>query len=170
MKYILYDYGDAHNNKTLEAPTSDNTIIINAAEPLAKCTGCFKCWLKTPGVCAFSDKMQHIGEKLLTCDEIIIICKSLYGGFSVNIKRIVDRMIPGVLPFFVKRNNELHHKQRYKNRPKIKAIFYNGDEMSAKEREQSKQLLAAVALNFHAESHKVIFASSLQEGLSEVQA
>lgn len=170
MRYILCDYQAVNNNKAFEAMTVDNTTIIDAAEPVARCIGCFKCWLKNPGNCAFSDKMEHIGAKLLNACEIIIICKSLYGGFSVNIKRIIDRVIPGVLPFFIKRNNELHHTQRYENSPKIKAIFYNGDEMSEAEREQAKKLLAAVALNFNAESQEVVFTSSFQEALSEVTA
>lgn len=169
MKYILYDYEDVNNNKTLESYASENTALINAAHPMAKCIGCFKCWLKNPGVCVFSDQMQHIGTKLLTSEEIIIICKSLYGGFSVNVKRIIDRVIPGILPFFIKQNGELHHKQRYKNSPKITVLFYNGNEMSANERAQAEKLLSAAALNFHAIEHKIIFLDSPQEVLLEAK-
>ncbi|MDD3429880.1 MAG: flavodoxin family protein [Oscillospiraceae bacterium] len=169
MKYILYDIESKDFFETLGALNVNEYTLINAAAPVAKCTGCFKCWLKNPGTCAFSDKMQHIGTKLLNSHEIIIICKGLYGGFSANIKRIIDRVIPGVLPFFVKKNKELHHKQRYKNNPEIKVIFYNGDEMSEKEREQAENLISAVALNFHSEKHQVVFAGCPQDAIKEVQ-
>lgn len=65
-----------------------------------RCRGCFGCWLKTPGECVMHDGSQHIGSRMARSREVWIFSKILYGGFSAEVKRILDRCIPGVLPFF----------------------------------------------------------------------
>lgn len=168
MRYLIYDFNDKSMDTLLDQFNVGSIFIVNATEPVAKCNGCFKCWLKNPGRCAFSDRMQHIGSQLLSSKEIIILCKSLYGGFSVPVKRIIDRMIPGVLPFFEKRNQELHHCKRYDNTPSLKIIFYNANEMTEPERNQAKNMVSAIALNFHAKAFTVVFAVDIQQALQEV--
>ncbi|MGL4791117.1 MAG: hypothetical protein ACRCW1_06870, partial [Anaerotignaceae bacterium] len=128
-----------------------------------------KCWLKNTGRCAFSDNMEFIGKKLLTSEEMIIVCEALYGGLSVNIKRIVDRIIPAVLPFFTLVNNELHHQQRFIEQTEIKVIFTNGKDLSQEEKDHSKKIIEAMAVNFHAKKNQVIFVNSSEEVIQEVE-
>ncbi len=166
MKYLIYDMGTSCTE--LERLASDSVTVLNASQPAANCVGCFRCWLKVPGKCTFADSLQNIGSMLMTSDEIIIICESLYGGFSVNVKRLIDRVIPGVLPFFIKKNNELHHSKRYNASPSFKAIFYNAQDMSADEKQQAETMLSAVALNFHSKKHQVIFTDTKEQAFAEV--
>lgn len=168
MRYLIYDLDTA--TPELEELAGDDLTILNAAHPAAKCVGCFRCWLKTPGRCTFSDQLQHIGSKLMTSEEIILVCQSLYGGFSINMKRLLDRVIPGVLPFFIKKNDELHHSQRYCANPALRVIFYNANEMTEGEKQQAEKMVAAVALNFSAEKHQVTFVESPTQILAEVTA
>lgn len=168
MKYLIYDCENPSPSPIFEQYRSSCFSVINAAQPVAKCSGCFKCWLKNPGKCTFADAMEHIGSRILTSDEIIIVCKSLYGGFSVNVKRIIDRAIPGVLPFFEKKNQELHHCKRYAATPAIKAIFYDAEEMTEPEKAQAQNMIAAMALNFHASDFSVVFTNHLPQSLQEV--
>lgn len=170
MKYLLYDCETTLPHEIFEQYATDNLCVINAAQPAAKCIGCFQCWLKKPGSCKFSDKIEHLGSRLLSSEEIVIVCKSLYGGFSVAIKRILDRAIPGVLPFFEKKNNELHHSKRYNNTPVLKVIFYDSGEMTAAEQAQASKAIAATALNFHASSFSVVFSENLSQAAQEVFA
>lgn len=165
QRYILHDL-DLQVAENL-FQQSEDTIIISAKQSYARCNGCFGCWLKNPGSCTLHDGMEFIGVKLLTSDEIIIISESLYGGFSVGIKRLWDRCIPGVLPFFKKANNELHHVGRYKKHPKFSIYFYNTDDMTLQEKELAQKLVAANALNFMSNEYSVNFLGKSDE-LKEV--
>lgn len=169
MNCLIYDCESAGPNPLLEQLRSDSLTVINASQPAAKCTGCFRCWVKTPGKCVFSDQLQQIGSRLMTSGEVMIVCKSLYGGFSIGVKRLLDRAIPGVLPFFEKASGELHHRRRYPHTPVLRVFFYNGGEMTGPERKQALEAAAAVALNFHMKEHTVVFAEDLAQALREVR-
>lgn len=160
-RYILHDLDLQIAENLFEQ--SEDTIIISAKKPYARCNGCFGCWLKTPGECTKRDGMEHLGVKLLTCDEIIIISEPLYGGFSVGIKRLWDRCIPGVLPFFKKVNNELHHTSRYKKHPKFSIYFYNTYDMPTPEKDLAQKLIEANALNFMSNDYSVSFLGKTDE-------
>ena len=45
-----------------------------------------------------------------------------FGGYSSELKKVIDRFIPTILPFFTKRNGEIHHKYRYGKRGSIIAV------------------------------------------------
>lgn len=170
MKYILCDLDDKILQPIrLKLEGNSELIIIDSRKPIAKCVGCFKCWLKHPGECVFDDDMKYIGSKLMRSDEIIIVCDMLYGGFSVNTKRIIDRVIPGVLPFFQKINNELHHYQRFNNNPKLKVIFTNKDNLSRREIDHSRRLVGAVSVNFHCCENEIAYTNgSIKELMEEI--
>ena len=169
MNYILHDMPAEYETELMMTLPNEIWTVINAHAPAARCTGCFKCWLKHPGYCTFSDKLKWIGKEIITSEEFIIICKGLYGGFPPNVKRLIDRMIPGVLPFFRKENNELHHSKRFPTGTRMKIIFYNSDEMTAEEKEQANRLVAAMSLNFHAKEYTVTFVNGLNSVLKMVQ-
>lgn len=160
-KYLIHDLPNEEFNKIFgELP---DIIIIDANKTYARCKGCFGCWLKTPGECVLTDGMEHLGTFILTADEITIISKNLYGGFSVPIKKLWDRCIPGVMPFFAKRNNELHHTARYKNRPTLRVYFYNADEMTYDEKALSQKLIVANAINFMCDNYETHFLKCANE-------
>ena len=45
---------------------------------LACCTGCFGCWIKTPGKCVIKDAMDDINRQTIASDVVIL---SGAGGF-----------------------------------------------------------------------------------------
>ncbi|MGL4948372.1 MAG: hypothetical protein ACRC42_03215 [Mycoplasma sp.] len=169
MKYIIHDLLNKDIAKEINLLKSSNLSIIDISKPMAKCVGCFHCWLKSPGECKFKDKIRFIGKELITSEETIFICQNLYGGFSSNVKRLVDRSIPGVLPFFRKLNNELHHSKRYDTESKYKVIFTNNKDITEDERVFAKELIEKVALNYHAKVSSVIFVNNEEEALQEVK-
>ncbi|MGL4950746.1 MAG: hypothetical protein ACRC4M_02840 [Mycoplasma sp.] len=169
MKYIIYDVDDKKVAEILNTFNSKTTSVIDISKPMAKCVGCFHCWLKVPGECKFKDKIRYIGKELITSEETIFICKSLYGGFSVNVKRLIDRCIPGVMPFFRKENKELHHTKRYKTKSDFKIVFYNGDEVSEEEKIHAKDLMQKMSTNYHADLKEVVFTNNLSEAVKKVK-
>lgn len=128
MKLLIHDLND-YEFKNL----SDNIKIIEKAEPINNCIGCFGCWVKTPAKCVINDSYENMGEYFSKSDEIIIISKCLYGGFSPFVKNILDRSISYVHPYFEMRNNEMHHKRRYKNIIKLTVWFY-GENITRRKR------------------------------------
>ncbi|MGL4952080.1 MAG: hypothetical protein ACRC4L_03805 [Mycoplasma sp.] len=169
MKYIIYDTKDNEAADQLNSFKNDETSIINIAKPMAKCVGCFHCWLKNPGECKFKDKIQWIGKEIITSEEVIFICENLYGGFSSNMKRLIDRCIPGVTPFFRKENNELHHTKRYKTSSVYKIIFFNNLDVTDEEREHAKQLMRKVATNYHATVSDIVFTNDIKKAIEQVK-
>lgn len=110
MKLFIHDL-KSEDFKEIFPNISNDTIVISDNGDIHHCIGCFGCWVKTPGVCVIGDKYGNMGEYLSKAEEIIIISKCCYGGFSPFVKCILDRSISYVHPYFVIKNGEMHHKK-----------------------------------------------------------
>jgi multimeric flavodoxin WrbA len=77
------------------------------------CHGCFACWLKHPGTCAFKDDQDQVLRAMATSDVQVWITPITFGGYSSVLKKALDRFIPILLPFFELREGEIHHPIRY---------------------------------------------------------
>ncbi|MGM9550677.1 MAG: flavodoxin family protein [Clostridia bacterium] len=159
-RLIIYDI----KNFSYPGRTGD---ILFSANPIAEpCKGCFNCWVKTPGKCVINDRCSHIPSEIAMCDEMVLISPILYGGYSENIKAVIDRSIPYVLPYFRILKGEMHHKMRYSNPFKLTACFYGiCDE---EEKQIAENLVKANSLNFGAKSYEVKFFDELDQLRSEV--
>lgn len=89
----------------------DNFHLLE--ENIATCVGCFGCWLKTPGECIIKDKGPEIAKKYVQSDLTVFITPITFGGYSYQLKKMVDRLLPTVTPFFKVHEGEIHHVQRY---------------------------------------------------------
>lgn len=94
------------------------SILINEKK-IDNCLGCFGCWIKTPGICVINDYGRDLVEKVMNSDVVIYLTPVTFGGYSSELKRMLDRIIPVLLPFFKKVNGEVHHKERYEKYPKV---------------------------------------------------
>lgn len=91
------------------------THIPLAEKRVVSCQGCFDCWLRTPGICRINDFGREIAKQMVVSDLIIFLTPIIFGGYSYELKKAIDRFIPNLLPFFKKVEGEIHHKQRYEN-------------------------------------------------------
>lgn len=125
-------------------------------EEVATCIGCFGCWLKTPGECVLSDIGQEIIKDAAQADLLILFTPVTFGGYSFHLKKVVDRLIPNILPFFTKINGEIHHKLRYKSMPKF-MVFGSvaAEETGLNNKKTFKALVKRNAINFHAPKYAV---------------
>ncbi len=145
------------------ADKSDNyTTIISAGNPISHCIGCFGCWIKTPGVCVIKDKYGNMGADIAKCNEIIIVTKCCYGGPSPFVKNVLDRSISYVHPYFVNRNGEMHHKQRYEKSLNLTVLFY-GDNLTSLEKQTAQEWVKAMAVNLYCVVQKVVFCENPRE-------
>lgn len=110
------------------------------AENLTFCMGCFGCWIKKPGECVINDRMAQINRSVMNSDMVIYLSPIIFGQFSPNIKNIIDRSLPNMLPFFETRpDGSTMHPPRYETYPGQIIIGY-GDEIS----DEDKQLFIDV--------------------------
>ncbi len=159
MKLLIHDL-DRETFLSLFPKIDNNTQQICNNGNIHSCIGCFGCWIKTPGECVIKDGYESCGEILSKSNELIIISRCTYGGFSPFVKNVLDRSISYIHPYFDIRNGEMHHKRRYNNIITIKVYFY-GDSISDREKATAQKLVSANAVNYDGIVRKVLFMDSV---------
>lgn len=125
-KVIIHDLmGDDLN---LIPTATDDCYVVDANAKASHCVGCFGCWLKTPGICVLKDEFQHLGVILPQSKEIIIISQGCYGGYSPNVKKVLDRSIALSLPFFYLSRLENAPYQPLQKPTELHCIYVWGNE------------------------------------------
>ncbi|NLY44503.1 MAG: flavodoxin family protein [Tissierella sp.] len=122
--------------------------ILLRKKQIGECIGCFGCWIKTPGICVINDYGRAVIEDIINMDVVIYLTPVFYGGYSSELKKVVDRIIPLILPFFKKVEGEVHHKERYTDYPRIIALGIMVDEDKEME-EIFNNLIKRNSLNWH---------------------
>jgi multimeric flavodoxin WrbA len=89
---------------------------------IAGCLGCFCCWIKTPGICVIDDDGRETTRKAIQSDLLVFLTPVTFGGYSSELKKAIDRIIPISLPYFESYKGQIHHKKRYKKYPKLLVI------------------------------------------------
>ena len=89
---------------------------------LNPCIGCFNCWVKTPGKCIHRDAGTPILRAILNSDALIVFTPVVFGSYSSELKKGLERFLPILLPFFKKIHNEIHHVARYPFFPRLVGI------------------------------------------------
>jgi len=122
-------------------------IILHKSE-ISDCDGCFSCWIKTPGICVVDDDGRDIAIKHIQSDLLILLTPITFGGYSSELKKAIDRLIPNELPFYIKIHEEIHHEPRYEQYPSLigVGVLSHPDEESEK---IFKKLVSRNAINLH---------------------
>ncbi|WP_405104268.1 flavodoxin family protein [Paenibacillus sp. FSL K6-1217] len=140
--------------------TQEELTIISDNGAIRSCLGCFGCWTRTPGVCVIKrDGYNNLGELLSRSDELIIISKCMYGSYSPFVLNVLNRSISYVLPYFVTRKGDTHHRNRYDHQFALSVHFY-GDDITEAEQDTARTLVAANSINFYSTGNNVYFHNS----------
>lgn len=70
------------------------------------------------------DKLQQICRVLGQADELVIVTKNLYGGYSAEVKNMLDRSIGTSTPLSTYRGRQMHHTLRYGKHDLWRVIVY----------------------------------------------
>ena len=162
MNLLIHDLSKIEVEKFIGE--NDDIKVISNNNSIRNCMGCFGCWIKTPGKCVINDDYQNMGALLGAAENVIVISRCFYGGYSPFVKNVMDRSIPYLLPFFKIKQNETHHKQRYHNRFNFIVCFY-GSDISNEEKEIATKLVEANAINFDTNRLKINFCENEEEAL-----
>lgn len=161
MKLLIHDLNEKEFQRMFPNPLKDMRVISDDGT-IHNCIGCFGCWIKTPGACVIRDNYGDMGEYFSKCDEIIIISRCCYGGYSPFVKNVLDRAISYVHPNLVIRNGEMHHKRRYDNKFNMKIWFY-GEDITAREKKTAVKLIKGNEVNYDSKGNEIFFVNSIAE-------
>ena len=115
------------------------------------CAGDFFCWMRSPGVCNTDDDNRIIAEQVIQSDLFILLTPVTFGGFSSQLKRIMDHLIQNISPFFTTINGEIHHQKRYERYPNLLVIGWM-DGPNAQTESIFQQLAHRMSINMNAET------------------
>lgn len=115
---------------------------------LAHCVGCFTCWLKTPGVCVENDAGREIAKAVIQSAVAVLFTPVTFGGYSPDLKKMVDRFIQLTSPFFAMDHGEVHHPPRYEHRPRFVVVGVQR-RANVHEADIFRTLAGRNAINFH---------------------
>lgn len=82
-------------------------------ERIAWCAGCFGCWVRTPGVCVHKDAGRDVAARAARADLLVYLTPVTFGGYSSELKKALDHIIPLKLPDLKKTGVDTRHPQRY---------------------------------------------------------
>jgi hypothetical protein len=100
--------------------------IFLAHRHINYCSGCFSCWLKTPGVCVQNDDMKDLLEKYMSSDIICFATPVHTWNMSALLKTFVDRLIPLRHPVSIQANDRYDMKARILKFPDSVVISNSG--------------------------------------------
>jgi len=126
-------------------------FILHEME-IAFCAGCFGCWIRTPGQCVLEDGGHSVARAFIQSDLAIFLTPVTFGGYSSQLKKAVDHLLPNILPFFTTMKGETHHQKRYAHYPNLIVLgtLPQADEESER---IFTTLVEHNAINMHSRAH-----------------
>lgn len=93
---------------------SHNTQVLTLRNLEARyCTGCWSCWVKTPGKCVFEDDSHLVCRAFINSDFVLFASPVIMGYLSAVLKKYMDKLIPIIHPYITIDQGEAHHRHRY---------------------------------------------------------
>ena len=123
------------------------TKVDLAALDLKGCTGCFNCWVKTPGECAKRDDSATVCRAVLDADLLLLASPLTMGFTTALLKRGADQMIQLIHPYFVVEGGEIHHRARYAHYPVFALLLGAGPDSDAEDVEITRTMWGRMARN-----------------------
>ena len=112
------------------------------------CTGCWGCWVKTPGECVAKDDSADVCRAAIQSDLVLHASPVLMGFYSALLKKATDKMIPLVHPYVTADQGEAHHWARYKRYPHFGLLLQRGEDTDDEDIEIIQEVHSRTALNF----------------------
>ncbi len=107
------------------------------------------------------DKLRQVCRLIGRADELVIVTKNLYGGYSAAVKNVLDRSIGTSTPLSTYRGRQMHHTLRYGKHDLWKVVVYG--EVSETEKDTFRYMAERNAVNDGYERSEVIFLKDLEK-------
>lgn len=83
------------------------------------CRGCLRCWVDSPGDCVMTDEASPVMMSFVRSSIIVLLTPVTFGGYSFHLKKILDRTICTVLPYYGRYKGGISHPRRYGTAPSM---------------------------------------------------
>jgi multimeric flavodoxin WrbA len=100
----------------LEKCSQVEPFLLSEME-IAYCTGDFKCWLRSPGVCNIKDDNLRVAASVAGAELVVFFTRVTFGGYSSHLKKMVDHLLPNSLPLLHAVGGEVRRQKRYDRYP-----------------------------------------------------
>lgn len=178
MKYLILNGNPGDENpqfddflvdfsEKLDERGNDSKIVTLRNKKIASCTGCFKCWIKTPGECVIADDAREIAREYINADMVILSSPLILGYFSALMKKTLDRSIPVIHPHLEEVDGEVHHRKRYNSYPRAGIILEKQVDTDEEDIDIAKDLFERMCINMRTELKFIAYTDqSLEEVLN----
>lgn len=112
------------------------------------CTGCWSCWLKTPGECMHRDDMPAVYKAVMASDLVFFASPVIMGFMSGLMKRANERLVPLIHPYAEIARDECHHRGRYDRYPGLGLILGKGPDTDDEDVRITTDIIRRDAINF----------------------
>lgn len=129
--------------------------ILLHQQDIKSCIGCFRCWNTTPGICTGvrKDDAEEITKKVINSELVVFLTPLTFGGYSSELKKIIERFLCLLQPGVTTVQGETHHLKRYDRYPSVLAIATT-EKVNEEEAQLFKILVDRHSLNFYPPKHR----------------
>ncbi len=138
----------ARLSNALVSDQHEVTILELREMDIKYCTGCWGCWVKTPGECVAVDDSHGVCRAVINSDFALWASPVIMGFYSALLKKVTDKLIPLVHPYAVVDQGEAHHLARYDKYPLLGLLLEKGDGVNDQDIEIISEIHKRTALNF----------------------
>jgi len=135
----------------LRAKNHRADLLTLRALDIGYCTGCWGCWVKTPGRCLIDDGSLQVCRAWANSDLVLLASPLKMGFYTALLKAALDRSIPLSLPYIGIYRGECAHLPRYPQPPMLAALLEPEPGGDAEDLEITRAILKRHARNFRTE-------------------
>lgn len=133
------------------------------------CTGCWGCWVKTPGQCVIHDDSSIVCSEIIHSDLVVFASPLIMGFISALLKKTMDRLIPLLHPYIEFVEKECHHRKRYDKYPLVGLILDQNHKTFNQDITITTDIFKRFSLNFRSKLQFTAFATNpIQEVIDEI--
>lgn len=107
-------------------------------------------------------RLREHGPAIHRAEEVLVISRYRYGGFSGFVKNVFDRCLGYVLPQFELVGGETHHRRRYDEDKPFRFLFY-GPALTEAQKDSAREYVRAVCANIRGHVQEVSFRDCARE-------
>lgn len=122
------------------------TLVLRDMD-LRRCTGCFACWLKTPGICTSPDDHEVLVSAYVDSDVVVFASPLRMGFTSALLKLATEKLLPIVLPYVDTSTGECRHMMRYPAQPRFVLVVQDEPESTHVDHELVAEMYSRFARN-----------------------
>jgi len=105
MKTLILDGSLTNDSQAVKLTNAlrkhlpESETIVLREQRIGNCAGDFFCWVRSPGMCNTNDDNRLIAAKIVQSELLIYLTPVTFGGYSSELKLMVDHQIQNLSPF-----------------------------------------------------------------------